>query len=112
MKIPYKIIPGSQPVGMAKSLASAAVILSLTACGADTLDSLEASLANGEDVNISISPEDDGSFVIGINDDDAAGPVDSGALFDEATDGEISGCLLYTSPSPRDKRQSRMPSSA
>ena len=23
-----------------------------------------------------------------------------------------SGCLLYTSPSPRDKRQSRMPSSA
>ena len=25
---------------------------------------------------------------------------------------EFSGCLLYTSPSPRDKRQSRMPSSA
>ena len=24
----------------------------------------------------------------------------------------FSGCLLYTSPSPRDKRQSRMPSSA
>ena len=24
----------------------------------------------------------------------------------------IAGCLLYTSPSPRDKRQSRMPSSA
>ena len=24
----------------------------------------------------------------------------------------IGGCLLYTSPSPRDKRQSRMPSSA
>ena len=24
----------------------------------------------------------------------------------------ITGCLLYTSPSPRDKRQSRMPSSA
>ena len=28
-----------------------------------------------------------------------------------ATDSGIS-CLLYTSPSPRDKRQSRMPSSA
>ena len=27
-------------------------------------------------------------------------------------DGSIIGCLLYTSPSPRDKRQSRMPSSA
>ena len=26
--------------------------------------------------------------------------------------GGYSGCLLYTSPSPRDKRQSRMPSSA
>ena len=26
--------------------------------------------------------------------------------------GEIYSCLLYTSPSPRDKRQSRMPSSA
>ena len=25
---------------------------------------------------------------------------------------ELVGCLLYTSPSPRDKRQSRMPSSA
>ena len=26
--------------------------------------------------------------------------------------GKLSACLLYTSPSPRDKRQSRMPSSA
>ena len=26
--------------------------------------------------------------------------------------GRSQGCLLYTSPSPRDKRQSRMPSSA
>ena len=26
--------------------------------------------------------------------------------------GTFIGCLLYTSPSPRDKRQSRMPSSA
>ena len=31
----------------------------------------------------------------------------------ELEDGDIfQGCLLYTSPSPRDKRQSRMPSSA
>ena len=29
-----------------------------------------------------------------------------------ASDDSDSGCLLYTSPSPRDKRQSRMPSSA
>ena len=26
--------------------------------------------------------------------------------------GEIRGCLLYTSPSPRDRQKSRMPSSA
>ena len=26
--------------------------------------------------------------------------------------GAVNACLLYTSPSPRDKRQSRMPSSA
>ena len=30
--------------------------------------------------------------------------------FSNAT--SYTGCLLYTSPSPRDKRQSRMPSSA
>ena len=30
----------------------------------------------------------------------------------EASIGALSICLLYTSPSPRDKRQSRMPSSA
>ena len=30
----------------------------------------------------------------------------------EAHDACVSACLLYTSPSPRDKRQSRMPSSA
>ena len=28
------------------------------------------------------------------------------------TDEDVKSCLLYTSPSPRDKRQSRMPSSA
>ena len=32
--------------------------------------------------------------------------------FPSGATGRISGCLLYTSPSPRDKRQSRMPSSA
>ena len=35
-------------------------------------------------------------------------------VVDQLNVGETSlpGCLLYTSPSPRDKRQSRMPSSA
>ena len=34
------------------------------------------------------------------------------SLVDTACVGQVSACLLYTSPSPRDKRQSRMPSSA
>ena len=32
--------------------------------------------------------------------------------FNAVLDVHLKGCLLYTSPSPRDKRQSRMPSSA
>ena len=32
--------------------------------------------------------------------------------FAESLLGQVYNCLLYTSPSPRDKRQSRMPSSA
>ena len=34
------------------------------------------------------------------------------AFIDRANEAWMSNCLLYTSPSPRDKRQSRMPSSA
>ena len=34
------------------------------------------------------------------------------AFADYCAEAEKEGCLLYTSPSPRDKRQSRMPSSA
>ena len=49
--------------------------------------------------------------------------LDNGKLIRQRAEGKIKGleaklvsdhvdCLLYTSPSPRDKRQSRMPSSA
>ena len=30
----------------------------------------------------------------------------------EVTEAKFDGCLLYTSPSPRDRQKSRMPSSA
>ena len=44
---------------------------------------------------------------------DAFGSVDKfKADFAAAGAGQFGSCLLYTSPSPRDKRQSRMPSSA
>ena len=35
-----------------------------------------------------------------------------GYIYSRLTNPTIATCLLYTSPSPRDKRQSRMPSSA
>jgi hypothetical protein len=78
-------------------LASAAVITSLTACGADTLDSIATDLGNGEEVNLTLSNDDDGNLVIGINDDagvPADDPVDAdgddaAALYDESVDGEI-----------------------
>ena len=38
--------------------------------------------------------------------------INQPAVIGELVIGIIIGCLLYTSPSPRDKRQSRMPSSA
>ena len=39
-------------------------------------------------------------------------PKEDKLIFSEKTDKPAVSCLLYTSPSPRDKRQSRMPSSA
>ena len=43
----------------------------------------------------------------------ASAPVYSAPVQSEAVySAPIESCLLYTSPSPRDKRQSRMPSSA
>lgn len=67
-----------------KTFAGAAVIASLAACGADTLDNIENDLANGEDVNLVLSTDDDGNLVIGLNDgsggnDDAGGDDGSGA---------------------------------
>ena len=84
---------------LVKGVASAAVILSLTACDAETLDLIQSDLAGGEDVNINLSTNDDGDIVVSITDDTAAPvqdddttPVDAGgALFSEAVNGEISG---------------------
>ena len=47
----------------------------------------------------------------GISFQDAASTM-TGMSVEEYKQMMINGCLLYTSPSPRDKRQSRMPSSA
>ena len=51
-----------------------------------------------------------GSFIMGKSDDDM--PSIQDAPTKTVTVRSFYICLLYTSPSPRDKRQSRMPSSA
>ena len=49
--------------------------------------------------------DDDGDDGVGCDEDDD----DDGGSGDDSDDGD---CLLYTSPSPRDQRGARMPSSA
>ena len=39
-------------------------------------------------------------------------PTTVEAPFEDVTKGVLNACLLYTSPSPRDRQKSRMPSSA
>ena len=51
------------------------------------------------------------NLVSNIFDENKNDPILKTKLFNQNLDNPI-GCLLYTSPSPRDKRQSRMPSSA
>jgi len=70
-----------------RGLASAAVIMSLAACGSDTLESIEASLANGEDANINISTNDDGDIVISAGDGAA---TDDGVAADDPIDSIVS----------------------
>ena len=77
MKIRNKVVNNRRP-RLASGLASAAVILSLAACGGDTLDSIQADLANGEDVNINLSTNDDGSLVVSIDDDGVVVDDDAG----------------------------------
>ena len=55
------------------------------------------------------------SYIVGASSRLKAIEAENGSLdkFDKATDiGDGSNCLLYTSPSPRDRQKSRMPSSA
>ena len=41
-----------------------------------------------------------------------AGKIDISGVRQAYTNAKLIGCLLYTSPSPRDRQKSRMPSSA
>ena len=69
---------------------------------------VETSPAGGADANESATPllEDGGNAA-----DAVTTPTDTDTVTPDGAP-ETTACLLYTSPSPRDKRQSRMPSSA
>jgi len=50
----------------AADVACAAAIMSLVACDSATLEGIQNDLANGEDVNINITVEDDDTVVINV----------------------------------------------
>ena len=73
----------------------------------------------GQVLNVELLPGDEGaevnfSPILLVDNEDVMSTEDelSGVTVTARILGEVKGCLLYTSPSPRDKRQSRMPSSA
>ena len=70
----------------------------------ETVTSLSSDLSTRENITIQLE-----ELLIAGNYDEAKLLLEPSQPVDIA---DAIGCLLYTSPSPRDKRQSRMPSSA
>ena len=98
-----------------------ALLVFLGACGGSSGDSdtetIENTVVGAEQVTRGNVPDavvvsyDAMTDTISITDDDITDTLEANTLLD--TQGFTGySCLLYTSPSPRDKRQSRMPSSA
>ena len=71
----------------------------------DTLTSSDVSTTSPDDVMTSYDEE----YVPAVGDDDAKSSSD---YYNTDEDDTEDDCLLYTSPSPRDRQKSRMPSSA
>ena len=85
------------------------IVAKRVGAGLSALPPLHRLYAGGGALWVSIAPttiiEDGVSTVLKPRCGDLAASAASGAM-------QCANCLLYTSPSPRDKRQSRMPSSA
>ena len=81
----------------------------------DEIDFLGASLNIGFSGGFATTLTKNNEQVLDLMTDAIINPLLSEDEFDKEKKKLIEGlkaCLLYTSPSPRDKRQSRMPSSA
>jgi len=82
MKTSNDLASGKRFSRLSTGLASTAVILALTACDGDALDSIQGELANGEEVNINLSTNDDGELVISLG--DGAADSDPGIIQDDS----------------------------
>ena len=109
------------------------IIMRNGGCGSDEINSVNPILIDALEIDHMSSISNNGSMINivdklvltdGVLNTNAnltllSSPIKT-AYLDKVTNGSVNGgitvqrwvCLLYTSPSPRDKRQSRMPSSA
>ena len=78
-----------------------ATALILAACSSVKLDDVNGDSANGGSGNFGSQPWND-----------PQSPLYQRSVYFDLNEYTIQTCLLYTSPSPRDRTRSRMPSSA
>jgi hypothetical protein len=82
MKTPVSFSIAGNRSHFVRGLTSAAVLLALTACDSASIDTIQNNLANGEEVDLTLSTNDDGDLVVSLSDDDNNQPengVDSEA---------------------------------
>lgn len=74
------------------------VLLAVSACDGTTLAGLESNLANGQDVNINLSTDDDGNVVISTSapQNDDAGTTGAGGVFAMSNDLELNTIVAYS----------------
>ena len=79
--------------------------------GKEVLKNINTVFEDGK-TNLIIGRSGSGKTVLMKNLVGLLDPTSGQVLYDGRDFVKMTNCLLYTSPSPRDKRQSRMPSSA
>ena len=111
-------IGGESAAGAAGALGAGGLLgaaaAAITGKGKDAADSFDdLDFGDSEELLLDDDSSSD-SLELDIDDDSSVELMQSKKSSDIFSDLEEDGvtCLLYTSPSPRDKRQSRMPSSA